>query len=237
MSVYKELPSPREVLEMEPEELAPFILRYLQKQPKGTINRYNFSLSQGHEFNEKFNHTIQEKYAKCLMESWMYLERQGFIAPQPGQMGEWAFVTRKGEKVVDAQDFDSYRFSNLLPTEGLDPILLQKSKSSFVRGDYGTAVFQAFKEVEIRVRKKAKLTNSDIGVDLMRKAFKPNGGILTDKMSEGGEQSARMDLFAGAIGMYKNPSSHRNVELSDPREVVEIIHIANQLLRIVESIS
>jgi hypothetical protein len=44
MPFWKEAPAPEQVLEMDPEELAPFILRYPQKQPVGSINRYNFSL-------------------------------------------------------------------------------------------------------------------------------------------------------------------------------------------------
>jgi hypothetical protein len=36
-------------------------------------------------------------------------------------------------------------------------------------------------------------------------------GPLTDKGVEPGERQARSDLFAGAIGSYKNSQSHRDV--------------------------
>jgi uncharacterized protein (TIGR02391 family) len=221
---------------MEPEELAPFILKYLQKQPIGTINRYNFSLIRDSHFSGPFGLQAREAYAKCLMEAWTYLERQGFIAPQPEQQGEWVFVTRKGMKVVEAQDFGTYKQSYLLFSESLDPVLLQKVRTSFATGDYDSAVFQAFKEVEVRVRDKAKLANTDIGVKLMRKAFNSTDGILLDKCADPGEQVARMELFAGAIGTFKNPSGHRNVGFSNPKEVSDIIHFANHLLRILESV-
>ncbi len=67
----------------------------------------------------------------------------------------------------------------------------------------------------------------------MRAAFAPEGGPLTDLSVEAGERVARMELFAGAIGSYKNSHSHRNVPLEDASEAIEIIMLANHLLRIV----
>ncbi len=68
----------------------------------------------------------------------------------------------------------------------------------------------------------------------MRKAFDPQKGPLRDRDAEAGEREAMPQLFAGVIGLYKNPSSHRRPEMNDPAAVIEILMIASHLLRIVD---
>lgn len=58
-----------------------------------------------------------------------------------------------------------------------------------------------------------------------RGAFSPENCPLTDMEAEGGEKLARMELFAGAIGSYKNPHSHRDVNMDDPQKALEIIYL------------
>ena len=70
----------------------------------------------------------------------MYLEREGFIAPTPGQQGERAFVTKRGQAVAEAENFAAYRIASIFP-RGNDPILTHDVKPLFMRGDYDTAVF------------------------------------------------------------------------------------------------
>ena len=230
--MFKEIFPPIETaLDMEPEELAPFVLKHLKKI--GDINRYNYILDSSGEIREYAREHF-EQFQKRLMEAFIWLEREMLIAPKPIAMGEWRFITRKGEEVLQDEDFTAYVKGSLLPSETLHPILARKVKPLFLRGDYDTAIFQAFKAIEVQVRKKGGYANIDIGVSLMRKAFHPQNGLLTNKKSEESEKQAMSDLFAGAIGLFKNPVSHRFINTISPEDAADLIRFANFLLKMLE---
>lgn len=175
----------------------------------------------------------QEACSRALMEAWVWLEREGLIAPRPGQQGEWVFITRRGRQAGSPEALRAYRRANMLPRQLLHASIGQKVWATFLRGDYDTAVFQAFKEVEVAVRDGAGLTASDYGVPLMRKAFDPERGPLADPAALLAEREALASLFAGAIGSYKNPHSHRTITI-DAQQAVEMVIIASHLLTIVD---
>ena len=80
------------------------------------------------------------------------------------------------------------------------------------------------------------MPNDLLGVALMRTAFHPDNGPLSDKDALPAERQATSDLFAGAIGLFKNPSSHRRVQYDDAGEAAEMIIFANCLIRILERV-
>jgi uncharacterized protein (TIGR02391 family) len=235
VTLHSLIPDPEQVLALEPEELAGAILEVLSTLPSGSglFTLQGFSSRSGPVAEYPSHH---EQIMKALTEAWVWLEREGLLAPMPGQIGggSYVFVTRRGQAVATRTQLDSYRRGNLLPKQQLHPLIATDVWATFLRGHYDVAVFQAFREVEIAVRTAARLTPTDIGVTLMRRAFDTAAGPLTDSSAVTAERQALSDLFAGAIGSYKNPHSHRHVPI-DASQAVEMITLASHLLRIVDS--
>jgi uncharacterized protein (TIGR02391 family) len=144
-------------------------------------------------------------------------------------------ISRRASKIADEREFANFLDARRLPREMLHPRLSKTVWQAFMRGEYDVAIFQAMKAVEVAVREAAGLTAADIGTGLMRKAFDVDKGPLSDLKAERAERQARSDLFAGAIGSYKNPHSHRDVPLDNAVEAVEVAMLANHLLRILDA--
>ncbi|MEW5924998.1 MAG: TIGR02391 family protein [Candidatus Zixiibacteriota bacterium] len=141
--------------------------------------------------------------------------------------------TKKGVQFKE-KDFQNLLGKwTLVPSILFHKLIIKKCWANVERSEFGEAVFKAFKAVEIEIRKACKLSDDWIGVKLMRKAFDPEVGTLSDYSVPKGERQATSELFCGAIGLYKNPHSHRDVEL-EFSETFELLLLATHLLNIVD---
>lgn len=228
------LPDADVLLDLEPEELAGFVLEHLNVSGQASLRVSNViglpDTTQGYPAQK------HDQIRLAVAEAWSWLEREGLIVAKPGSP-EWQTISRRGKKLATHGDVERFRKANILPRGLLHPRIATKVWAEFLRGDYDTAVFQSFKEVEVAVRAAGSFPATLLGYDLMRKAFDKETGPLRDSLNPvPGERHGRSDLFAGAIACYKNPSSHRQVNM-EPEEAVEIIVLASHLLRILDSVA
>ena len=230
------IPDPETVGSLAPEELAGVLMEVLNSMSSEEERAYlNPTILCLERAPEGYPAQVRDSISKTVMEAWVWLEREGLVAARPGDLTHgYYFITRRGRGLKNATDLSAYRHSNLLPKEFLHPIIASKVWSAFIRGEYQTAVFQAFKEVEVAVRSAASLAATDIGVELMRKAFHKDTGPLTNPALPPAEREGMAHLFAGAIGLLKNPYSHRDVVLEDPKDAAAIITFASLLMNIVD---
>lgn len=176
----------------------------------------------------------EDKISLTYMEGFNWLLRTGLIAKRGEDVsGDWSFVTRRG--FAAAKSGSAAKVGTRLDDARLVEALALRVRPLYSAGQFDSAIMQAFKEVEVAVRAAGGYTDNDLGVKLMRQAFDPQNGPLTDLNVPSSERDGVAALFAGAIGFAKNPHSHRNVGTVDPNEALELILFANHLLRIVAS--
>ncbi len=175
---------------------------------------------------------LKGPYARAIFESWESLLASGLLARDHEQSGPWYFVTRRGEELARDPNGPAR-----LAAERRIGVALHERLELLI-GEYELAAFAAMREVEIRVRELAGAGNApgDLGVKLIQREF-GDGGSLADPGAEAGERQATMALFWGALGVFKNPSSHREIEFDDPTEASEVVLLADLLLRVLDRVA
>jgi len=239
-------PNLNDLLATPPEDIAPTLLKFARAAVQNGMflpDEVNRIATGAANVNPALNapggydfHQIK-RIEPLLTQAWNWLEQNGLIVKVSGMNGRngWMVFTQKGENISDTQDFARLKEAAKFPKELIYPAIADKVWGALMRNDLDLAVFISFKAVEEAVREAGGFSVGDYGVQLMRDAFHRTSGPLTDLSKVDSERDALAHLFAGAIGSYKNPHSHRTVNLTDTREAQEQVMLASHLLRIVDS--
>lgn len=230
------VPDVETLLSMEPAEVAGIAMEQLLDAVKnGERNMMHRSAFCRQTQGIELAHGIQERISNILAEALSWADAHGLIAASPDASAQgWFFITRLGYEIGGRDGLKAFRKAGELPRDRLHPAIAERCHAQYIRSEFDSAVFEAYKTLEVAIRTAAKLPADLVGVKLARRAFAPTDGALTDKTAEGGEQQALCDLMAGALGSYKNPHSHRRIAVT-AEEANEMIVLASHLLRIVDA--
>jgi uncharacterized protein (TIGR02391 family) len=128
--------------------------------------------------------------------------------------------------------------NNLFDGLKIHPKVKKVSESLFKGGHYSQAIFEAFKLINLEVKRKSKITNKD-GTNLMYRVFDENNPILKlnplKSLSDKDEQYGFKFIFAGSMLGIRNPKAHEIVKLKDPYKALEYLSLASLLLKIIDA--
>jgi hypothetical protein len=206
------IPDAEVLLALEPEELGAKILFVLRKRTDSNSNRSQQALLLSNLLGELWPGTFpytghgqqpyppqrREEINLAISEAWAWLTAQGLLVPSPTASAsghDWRVLSRRAYRFENEAEFTRFAFARILPKDALHSRISNTVWSAFMRGEFDVAAFQAMKAVEVAVREASGLPQDLLGVKLMRKAFDPKDGPLTDVEADEGEKEAAFRLF------------------------------------------
>lgn len=241
MILQKLIPNAEQVLAMAHAQLAHAILRAMHQEKRDQIRHGFARTSPNHGVSFHLQDVDYREYPEshryeiglAVGEAWEWMNRELILIPEDLQHPGFRRLSRIGLNFLEEGDPAPLHASRQIDRGSLHPSLRQEAIDNFWRGSYDVSIFVAFRAVEVAVRTAGGFPQTTIGAQLMADAFNTTSGPLRDTSIPAGEQVAMMQLFQGAIGLFKNPNSHRYVQ-NTPQSAAELLVLASHLLKIVD---
>jgi uncharacterized protein (TIGR02391 family) len=115
----------------------------------------------------------------------------------------------------------------------LHQLVRRRCATLFFARKFDEAVLNAFKLVETELRNRIGATPDDVGSALVSLAMNAKSPLLVFSPVAAEQESVHL-LFRGAIGLFKNPLSHRFLDLEDEGKTYELLIFASLLLRLLD---
>lgn len=228
------LPEQGQALQMSVEELAGYLVLHHKDQSNFNVHNVMCSIDNEHNHfqSQPVNREKIKQYKEALVEAYAWGFTEGLFTFDPNNMiNNWWRVSRRGRLLTKPVDVLTLASRELLPKAFLHPTIAEYAAPIFHAGRFDSAVFEAFKQVEIAVRQASGLKLD--GASLMKTAFSVKDGRLND-LTEQSEKEGLMFVFAGAIQLFRNASGHKNQDLT-PQEAAHLLIHASFLLSMVEA--
>lgn len=162
---------------------------------------------------------------------------------QPNDSRSDVFQLTAWGRTVQQKGEGGARFARATRRLGVDlhDAIAAKVDPLIAVGAFEQAALVGLRSVEARVRRltgepQGKNGRPLIGTALMRFAFSPEGGPLSDPEADAGENTGTMELFSGAFGAVRNIVAHTEVEWNDSTEAAEYVLLADLLARLLDRV-
>ena len=178
------------------------------------------------------------RYEQLILEGLGFLDRAGMLVGKPGNIdGNWFILSRAGAEIAAQTEADvpaaaaGQEARTLLHPRIANAALGHLERGGTFLDDAATA---AFREVEERVRRAAKLGPAVSGKQVFYDAFKdkPKCALVPTDMIPA-EVLALREVLAGAYGFFRNPSAHRHVQ-DDAAQTMRVLLLASTLMYVLD---
>lgn len=230
MNVELTWPPTREEVSQQPQNL--LAVRMLTQLEGRKANLHSIVRELREETPSAVGLPLDQNHELSISEAWGWLKANGLIVEIPLDDG-WYRVSRLGYEILDLAQPVSHVNAVRQLAVVLHPALEKEVRFQFLQGQYEAAVHVAFRTVEEQIRSGAGLGPTDTGAAMVRRAFGTYGALRSDGESQA-EADAREALFMGAVSLFSNPCARVTTNLEDPTQAVELILLADLLMRILD---